>query len=515
VENWVIISAITFSYLAFVLYIGVRARTQETGSSLENYVAHGRSLGLFVLFFIMGAEIFSAFAFLGGPGQAYSQGAPSLYIIGYLALGLLPWWVLGPKTARLGKKHGYLTQAELISDRFSSKGLSAIIAFVSIGAFIPYLTIQIIGAGFLFEASTEGNIPFWLGGLVAFVIVTVYVVASGLRGIGWTAVIQGILMVVVAWVVGLTISYEFYGGVGEMFREVEARAPEYLTIPGSGEAMSPTAFSTAILVSALGFVMWPHLFNKSYGANSEKTIKKTIILYPLYGYLLVPLLFVGFAGVLVFADQPLDSPDAVLTTLVLLASLPPWLVGVLLSGALAAAMSTGANLAHTAASIVVRDFYVRLFEPAPEEDLERRLVRLTRISVVAISVVSYLLALINPATIQNLLLGAYGAIVQLLPLVVALFFWRRATTAGAYAGLLSGTLVMLYFSFFAAPPLDVHAGIWGLAVNTVLLVGVSLITKPMDARHVDRFVEDSKIPLSKISDGTESPRERTAPSASA
>ncbi|MGH3086684.1 MAG: sodium:solute symporter family transporter, partial [Rubrobacteraceae bacterium] len=154
-----IVTGITVVYLIAVLLIGLRARNRES-STLEGYVAGGRSIGLFILFFIMGAEIFSAFAFLGGPGWAYGQGAPALYLMAYLGLGLLPWWVLGPRTARLGRKHGYLTQADLMSDRFSSRGLSAIIALVSVGAFIPYLTLQITGAGYLFEAATDGNVPF-------------------------------------------------------------------------------------------------------------------------------------------------------------------------------------------------------------------------------------------------------------------------------------------------------------------------------------------------------------------
>jgi len=114
-KDWMIVTVITSVYLVLVLIIGVKARRKDTGSSLDSYIADGRSIGLFVLFFIMGAEIFSAFAFLGGPGWTYSKGAPGLYIIGYLGLGLLPLWVLGPKTARLGKKYGYLTQAELVS----------------------------------------------------------------------------------------------------------------------------------------------------------------------------------------------------------------------------------------------------------------------------------------------------------------------------------------------------------------------------------------------------------------
>lgn len=493
-QDWMIVTGITVAYLVFILVIGLRARSEES-SSMEGYVAGGRNIGLFVLFFIMGAEIFSAFTFLGGPGWAYSQGAPGLYILAYVTLGLLPWWVLGPRAARLGRKHGYLTQADLMSDRFSSKWLSGIVAIVSVGAFIPYLTIQITGAGYLFEAATGGNVPFWLGALAAFLVVTIYVYASGLRGIGWTNLVQGIIMVVVAWFLGLAVANRFYGGVGPMFREIQAEAPEYLTLPGA-EGMGWAAFSTAILVSAIGFTMWPHLFMKSYGADSERSIRKTVVIYPLYAYLVVPILIIGFAGILVFQDDPLSNPDDVLLELVVnVANFSPWLIGIMLSGALAAAMSTGANLAHSASTVLVRDLFVAVFD---REMPERRVVQLIKAFVVVISVMSYVLALFNPASLVGLLLGAYGAVVQFFPLIVAVFFWRRATTAGAFAGLISGSLVMLYFSFLAPTPFDIHAGIWGLIVNTILLVGVSLATKPMPAEHVDKFVEGSKALLEEI-----------------
>ena len=497
-QDWIIVTGIAVAYLIIVLVVGLRARSAQS-STLEGYVAGGRDVGLLILFFIMGAEIFSAFAFLGGPGWAYGQGAPALYILAYLGLGLLPWWVLGPKAARLGRRYGYLTQADLMSDRFSSRGLSAVVALVSVAAFIPYLVLQITGAGFLFEFATGGNVPFWLAALAAFVVVTIYVYASGLRGIGWTNLIQGIIMVVVAWFLGLLIANRFYGGVGPMFREIQQRAPEYLTLPGA-EGMGWAAFSTAILVSALGFTMWPHIFMKSYGADSEKTIKKIVIIYPLYGYLLVPILIIGFAGILVFRDNPLSNPDDVLLELTVnAANFSPWIIGIMLSGALAAAMSTGANLAHTASTVLVRDLFVAVFK----RDLpEGRVVTLTKVFVVVLSVIAYLLALVNPASLVDLLLGAYGGVVQFLPLIVAVFFWKRATKAGAWAGLISGSLVTLLFTFGGvigvSTPFEIHAGIWGLIVNTVVLVGVSLATTPMPTEHVNRFVEGSKASLEEI-----------------
>lgn len=493
-QDWWIITGITVVYLLVVLIVGLRARTEQS-STLEGYVAGDRSIGVFILFFIMGAEIFSAFAFLGGPGWTYGRGAPGFYILAYLGLGLLPWWVLGPKAARLGRKHGYLTQADLLSDRFKSRSLSAFVAIVSVGAFIPYLTIQITGAGYLFEAATDGNVPFWLGALAAFLVVTLYVYASGLRGIGWTNVIQGIIMVVVAWFIGLAVANRFYGGVGSMFREIQAEAPEYLTLPGV-QGMGWAAFSSAILVSSIGFTMWPHLFMKSYGADSEKTIKKTIVIYPLYGYLLIPVFIVGFAGILILQDNPLDNPDNVLPELVVsVANFSPWIIGIMLSGALAAAMSTGANLAHTASTVLVRDLFVAVFKRDMDEGTT---VVLTKIFVVVISIAAYGLALLNPASLVDLLLGAYGAVVQFFPLIVATFFWKRATTAGAFAGLLAGSLITVLFQFFVTTPFGIHPGIWGLLANTTLLVVVSLLRPAMDSEHVDKFVEGSKASLEDI-----------------
>lgn len=71
-----IVVGITLTYLAMVLWVGLRARGQQN-SSLEGYVAGGRHVGVLILFFILGAEIFSAFAFLGAPGWAYQHGAPA------------------------------------------------------------------------------------------------------------------------------------------------------------------------------------------------------------------------------------------------------------------------------------------------------------------------------------------------------------------------------------------------------------------------------------------------------
>jgi solute:Na+ symporter, SSS family len=66
--------------------------------------------------------------------------------------------------------------------------------------------------------------------------------------------------------------------------------------------------------------------------------------------------------------------------------------------------------------------------------------------------------------------------------------------------LIAGSLVTTYFTLLASPWLGIHAGIWGLIVNIILLVGVSLATKPMPEEHVKKFVEGSKASLEEIAE---------------
>ena len=137
------------------------------------------------MWFLMGGTIFSAFAFLGGPGWAYSKGAASFYILAYAALGLLPWYVVGPKVARRGAKNNYFTMGDLLRHRYDSKLLVVLVGIVAVLAFIQYLTLQIKGMAYVFNVLTEGHIPFWFGALLSYGIVVMYVITSGVRGAAW------------------------------------------------------------------------------------------------------------------------------------------------------------------------------------------------------------------------------------------------------------------------------------------------------------------------------------------
>ncbi len=483
-EQWIVVTIIISAYLALTLTIGMLAGRKST-DSVAGYVAADRSFGLLVMYFVTGASVFSAFAFLGGPGWAYSRGAAAFYILAYGALGMAPFYWIGPRVAALGRRHGYVTQAQMITGRFPSKRLSALIALLSLVAFVPYITLQMRGAGIVIEAVTDGNVPIWLGSLVAYGIVIIYVLSSGAMAVGWTNTFQGVFMVVIAWTLGLYLPNRLYGGIGEMFRQIDAARPEHLVPPGltaTGDPWTWGAFSTFILVSAVGLMMWPHLFMKAFTAKDDDTMRRTVILFPTFQLFLIPVFLIGFSGVL-FAGTP-QAPDFILPFMILETELPAIVVGLFCAGALSASMSTGDALLHASASVFVEDGIAKFVDM--EERTQRRLMQLL---VLLTGATAYVFAQDPDSSLVLLLASAYGIICQFAPPVVAALYWRRATTPGVIAGLVAGAATA--FFFWRTPelkPFDMHEGIIGLLVHVPVLIGVSLATPAQDEAHIRKFM---------------------------
>ncbi|MEO2158799.1 MAG: sodium:solute symporter family protein, partial [bacterium] len=472
------------AYLGITLWIGLAAGSRTT-KSVQGFVAGDRNFGLLVFYFVTGASMCSAFAFLGGPGWAYGRGAAAFYILSYGALGMAPWYWLGPRIADIGRNKGFVTQAQFITGRFPSRTLSVLIAFLTLAAFIPYITLQIRGAGIVIEAVTEGNIPLEIGAAIAYGIVIFYVLKSGVMAVGWTNTFQGVFMIIIAWILGLYLPKHFYGGVGPMFDAIATKHPGFLTVPGldgNGEPWTWAGYSSAVLVSLIGVQMWPHLFMKAFTAKTNNIIRKTVILFPTFWLFLIPVFLIGFAGVL-FPEKPPTS-DFVLPFMIMQTELPPLIVGLFCAGALSASMSTGDALLHGSASVVEEDA-IRLFVELNDEQAQT----LMRILIVLVGVTSYVLALGDQGSLVDLLLASYGIICQLAPTVLATIYWRRATTNGILAGLTVGTLVTTFFFLNnQLSPFGLHEGILGLIIHVPVLIIVSLMTEPQQEDHVASFM---------------------------
>ena len=474
-DAWVIAIISMSAYLVLAFGLGLAAGRGKSFFSVSEYAVADRGLGLFVMWFLMGGTIFSAFAFLGGPGWAYSKGAASFYILAYAALGLLPWYVVGPKVARLGAKNNYFTMGDLLRHRYGSKSLVVLVGIVAVLAFIQYLTLQIKGMAYVFNVLTEGHIPFWFGALLSYGIVIMYVITSGVRGAAWSDVLQAVLMLVVAWVLCIYFVLHLHGGVGPMFDNVIGiKSEDFFIIGSPGSAMSINAYSSAIIVSMIGFLMWPHLFTKSY-TTTERRIKLTVIAYPIFALFLVPVLFIGFAAIGVVPPEVLEKSDQVLPYLITHELAGSGLIyGLIGAGALAAAMSSADAITHGASVSLGRDIVL----PLASKITERTQLIIMRAGVVLVGTVAYYLAIFGSKGLIDLLLGAYGSIVQFAPAVYGALFWQRSTRMGAISGLVVGVIVNFYFQLVAdTRPFDLHPGLLGLTANILVFTSISLGTQ--------------------------------------
>ena len=473
-------------YLVACLVIGMLP-SRKSSDSAAGYVAGDRSLGLLVMYFITGATVFSAFAFLGAPGRAYTRGAAVFYILAYGGVGFLPFYFLGPRASRLGREYGFVTQAEMVATRFRSRSLAGLMALISAIALIPYLAVQVKGAGLVLAAMTQDRVPPPVGAAIVYGVVLIYVMRSGVLGVGWTNTFQGIFMMILAWGLGLYLPYRLYGGIEPMFRQIASEKPELLAAPGltSGGARQEWGMYTShILLSIVGFCAWPQLFMKAFTARDERTIRRTVVLYPTFQIFLVPVIILGFAGVL-FPTHP-AQPDQILPHMLMNVDLPSVLVGLFCAGALAASMSTGDAILHACSSILVRDGLVSALGVRLDPRRERTVIRVLLLFPLAIA---YPIAVIYRGSLVDLLLFAYGPITQITPALVATLYWKRATHAGVLAGMLGGIVTTIALDLaFKASPLPIGSGVFGLAVNLTLLIGVSLLLRKRTDSEEQRFL---------------------------
>jgi len=483
--HWQIALVIMIGYLVIALAVGMLAGKGRDSSSLDEFAVAGGKLGLIVMWFLMGGAVFSAFSFLGAPGWAFEKGAPAFYIITYTAFAILPWYIIGPKISKIGKKFNLYTLSSFLKIRYRSKTLGVIVGLIALLASVQYLATQLTGMAIIFNIMTEGRIPFWLGALVSYGIVVIYVATGGLRAAAWSDVFQGLLMIVISWVVGLAIVFQLHETIGTMFTTIAVEDPAFLQIGKEGSNMGKIPFTTTILVSVIGFLMWPHLFSKSY-ASSPKTIKKTVLVYPVFALFLVPLLLVGFAAKGIVDANVLESADQILPFLITtVMNLPGWIYGLVGAGALAAAMSSADAITHSA-SLETTDGIIRNLK---KDIPDKTVLRIMRIGVFVIGGISYFITVFGGQGLVGLLLGAYGAIVQFAPGVYSALYWRGATAKGVISGLLVGAVLNFYFQLVAeSTPFGIHAGIIGLIANVIIMVGISLITKSPGNEEEDIYL---------------------------
>ncbi|HEY6193963.1 MAG TPA: sodium:solute symporter [Candidatus Eisenbacteria bacterium] len=472
-------------FLALSFVLGLMARRGRT-MNLEQWSVGGRGFGAVFVFLLMAGEIYTTFTFLGGSGWAYGRGAPAFYILCYGAIAYAISYFLLPVIWRYATRHHLHSQPDFFVSKYQSPALGVLVSLVSVTALIPYLVLQLKGLGIIISEMSYGSLSVGAAVWISVSALVVYVVISGVHGSAWTAVVKDVMILGVAVGLGIYLPWHFYGGFGPMFEAIERAKPGFLTLPARG--MSPSWFVSTVLLSSLGFYMWPHAFASTYTARSENVFRKNAAVMPLYQLVLLFVFFAGFAAILQVPGLVGAQADLSLLRISKLA-FPPLMVGVIGAAGLLTALVPGSMILLTAATILAKNVY-RPLAPATSEQAVGRLAR-GLVPVVALVAVYFTLK--GGEAIVPLLLLGYNLVTQLFPaLVLSLPAKPLATRAGSMAGIvagvatiawlsLSGTTLAKLFPTWPSVITDLNIGIVAMSVNVVALLLVSAATRERTA----------------------------------
>jgi solute:Na+ symporter, SSS family len=464
-----------------VLCLGLLARRGQE-MDLEQWTVGGRGFGTILVFVLMAGEIYTTFTFLGGSGFAYGHGGPVFYILSYGCLAyVISYWLL-PAIWRYSKQHRLLSQPDFFAHKYNSPALGVLVAVVGIVALIPYLVLQLKGLGIIVDAAAYGTISPTLAIWIGAAVVTAYVMVSGVRGSAWTAVVKDTLILAVVLFLGIYLPIHYYGGYNAMFSAIQTAKPDFLALPAKGESIA--WFDSTVLLTALGFYMWPHSFGSLFTAKEERAFRRNAVLMPLYQLILLFVFFVGFAAILKVPGLKGSEIDLSLLRLSV-QTFDPWFVGVIGAAGVLTALVPGSMILIAAATLLANNIF-RIVRP---QTTEATVSRLAKLLVPVVALVSVIFTLNGGTTIVALLLMGYSFVTQLFPtLIASLLPHNPVTREGAFAGICVGVATVAITSLthtsvatlFPALPdalRDLNIGIVALILNLVALGAVSAVTR--------------------------------------
>ena len=439
--------------------------------NLEQWTVGGRGFGVVLVFLLMAGEVYTTFAFLGASGWAYSRGGPTLYVLAYLTLAYVVSFFVLPQIWEVGRKHGMQTLSDFFSVRYGNKYLAGFVCVVGIVCFIPYLQLQLTGVGIIVSVASFDGIGRTPAMAIAVVLLVAFVFASGVRAVAWVSVVKDALMVFAALIIGIGIPLIHFGGIGPMFSALAHFRPAHLTMPGATTNLGHAWFISTVLLTSLGFYMWPHAFAATFTAKSADTLRRNAVVMPLYTLTLVFIFFAGFAAVLIVPG--LANGDLAMLTVVR-RSFPPWFLGVVGGAGALTAMVPAAIFILTAATLFAKNLYRPVFAPAMTDD---QVAKLARSMVIVLGLISLSLAIYSSTTLVSLLLTGYAGVTQFFPGVVLGLYWKRVTTSAVFGGMIAGVVAAVFLMVSHRDPLfGLSAGFLALCLNFLITIFGSLLT---------------------------------------
>ncbi|MDD2206293.1 MAG: sodium:solute symporter family protein [Aminobacterium sp.] len=467
----------------FVIMALIGYYSAKNTSTLSDFFVMSGKAGAIVSGLAYFSTQYSMSTFMGCPATCYKVGFAGLTISvpGLVFSMIIPALFVGRKLVRLGHKHGFLTMADYLGDRYESDGLRVLLAVLMIIFLIPMMGAQTIGAGIILRTFTGA--PEWVGIVAMGIIVILYCMSGGIRGAMLTDVIQGSLMVLTA-IITFIISVKIGGGFSAISEKLHALNPAYMSHPGVGGSYGWGNYVSMIVMWSFFSIGQPGLFTKFFAMKDYKVMFKAVLLGTLGMWLAATL--IEWSGVNAIVSIPGLTGKQIdfVVPLILQQGVSPIVSTLLIAGIMAAGMSTIDSLLIVSTGAVTRDIYQKLIN---KDATDAQIFRLSRIVTVIIGVIAILFGISRPATIFKLILFAFGGLgIWSAPIIMGMY-WKGATKAGAFASVIVGEILFVLMTLkfrswaFGFNPLIIC---WIYAM--LVMVIVSKFTQPASTATIKK-----------------------------
>ncbi len=474
-----------------------------SAKTAEDYMLAGRGIGIAVMFFFALFAISSVWTFYAYPSILYRHGPGFVYFIwGCVAGFVVLYMFIGPRLWAVCRLNRFLSPIEALAARYESPGLRLIVSIVLLGSIIPYIADQSLGVGLGLKALL--GFPPVVGILYISLLLILIVLLGGMRITAWVNVLLG-LVYTAAFLGSLifVIARVFPEGLSGAVAVLQTKAPALLTTPGPEGLFRPAVTSIVFFVGILAFT-WPHIVISTMTAQDKAIFKwMPALALVVAGMLFYTIPFVWGAMVAPAVSRlpgtlvpPLSGKEAdSIVQMIITSYLPPWFSAFVLMGVISAAISTAAVQLMTASIIVARDVVHGLLVPGGSD---RFLIRTTKLSIIAILLLSMGIAFWYPVELAQYLVGiAIPGFAQWGPPLVGAILWKRATREGAVTGIVAGTLYLLVGFVYRPALFGLHPAIPTLLVNVVLFVVISFCTSRPSPTVIRVFFDEVEAFLSK------------------
>lgn len=465
-------------YLVLILIIGIR--TYRRNKNHSDFFIGGRQLNPWVVAFSERASGESAWLLLGLPGAAYALGVLELWTaLGCVSGIIFYWFVIAKDLREESEKVGAITLPTFLAAKYL-KGQSAIrvlSTIIIIFFFIFYLAAQINGAGKILNVTFGIDLKY--GMLLGSLVIIFYTMMGGFFAVAWTDMVQGIIMISTLVILPLAGFIELAeqgmtlgGGLEGLTNENGA---PMLSFTGGKTGWAAAALIISGLSWALGYMGQPHLLTRFMSIKNAEKIKisrRIAIAWVIPAF--AGALLIGIVGISLYGQGYFDDIEKIMPHL---ASnlLPAWLAGILISGAIAAMMSTADSQLLVISSSIIEDFY---HQTLGKEVTDKFMLQASRVITVLIGLVGLIIAITSDKLIFSMVSYAWAGLGSSFgPLLLLMLKWKKVTWQGAVGGLITGFIVTVIWSELSVLDdiLSVRFVSWVMAILVVWVV--SLLTR--------------------------------------